>query len=352
MTGRWLALVVSSPLLAVWACGATVETSEPGNDARAGGELGGSSSNPHAGSGGTTGDEAGGAPREEAGSGGSEDGKAGAPDGSEGGEAGSSGAGGTVSSGGAWGIAGGGSAGKSSNSAGSAGNSGTAGASPTPTELLGTHCAGCTAVALGKPAWNLAGLVMGVAPSFGSATDGIAPLRAWLATLFGSKHPLYATENVYGPGSSHAGPYGAEPAALFSAANVNATQAFGLAQFSPTSGVVLVVNAVPNASAPRGSSPDFADGPIIANELFPLYVDGDLRLNGSNYDKEFNYRYVGYDHFTPPIAKAGASHVLIWLGENSSFGPKVDPLGNFDFQLSVVDASGVGWVVHVPFTVQ
>lgn len=353
MITRWSALFVSVCVVSASACGSKLDVSASADDAgasqRAGsggsdelapaaGEAGTASEHPNAGGGGAMHD--------------GRAGQAGSGDAGLAGEAGGSEfeKGGDGNSGGSAGSAKGGSAGAAVGS--NAGNGGSGGAVPTAAQLLGTNCVGCTATALGKPNWNLTGIVTGVVPTFGSKTDGSEPLRDWLAKLFGGKHPFFGNENLYGPGVAHAGPYNHEPASLFAAANVDAKQTFTTAEFSAPSGVALVVCVVPNASAPYGTSPDFTDGPIIPNGLFPLYVDGDLRLNGVAYDKAFDGVYTGYDQFSPPIAKQGASHVMLWFAENSSYGPKVDPQGTYDFQLSVVDASSVGWVVHVPFVVQ
>lgn len=347
MKPRWPALLLPLSLVSAWACSSDPDPAPPsGTGGSSGAGAGGSSASAgvaptagHTQAGSTAAGAAGDAGQ--GGQGGQE---------AASGAAGEGSGAGTVGNAGSSGSAGGGG---TSGGAGNSGNAGGGGAAPTPGELLGPGCVGCTVTALGVASWNLEGVMIALAPSFGSASTGVAPLYTWLSTVLGPSHQLYVKENQYGPGTPHAGPYGSELYTLFTAASTPAQQTFTAAQFGAPTGVVILMNAVPNALAPLGSSPDFASGRIIPNSLFPILVDGDLRRNGAMYDKDFDWQYRALDKFETPILKDGASHLLLWFGENSSFVPSVtDPKGNYDFELSVVDSSGVGWVVHVPFVVR
>ena len=126
---------------------------------------------------------------------------------------------------------------------------------------------------------------------------------------------------IIGPALAHAGPYTDEIYSLVTAKSMTVKQDFTVSEFTAPSGVLIMMNIVPSAGAATGSSFDFDSGPIIANALFPMTVNGDVYRNGVLYDSEFDSMYPGYPGQNPPIAKDGPSHLLYFFGENSFFGP-------------------------------
>jgi hypothetical protein len=304
----------------------------------AGGGVGGSSGNAgvsgggSAGSGGTAG-HANGGNGGGAGKGGSagQGGTAGKGSGGEGGTAGK--------------AAGGGGAG------GSAGNGGSGGTTSVSTPTLGPDCVGCTLTAIGKPAWGPVAAMMTTA-TVGSAQTGPDDYIAWMGQLHSPRHVFYPAEFLFGPGTPHPPPYADELAVAVAADNLAPRQTFTISEFSAPRGVSLNMIIAATQGAPLGKSPDFAKGPILPNALFPLSIDGDIYLNGSMYDPNFDSTYPGYPSFNPPIDAAGPSHMAWGFGENASFAPAGSTsIGSYDFQLIVKDSSGNGWEIHVPFTV-
>jgi hypothetical protein len=241
-------------------------------------------------------------------------------------------------------------------SAGSAGEGGSAGsaeeggsAGQANGSVVGPHCNGCTEMELKAPTWRLAGAFMTVAP-LGSPATGTAAYFEWLDELLSPNHePM---EGVYGPGVPHARPYDDELFQLLTVAGGSARQSFTADEFGGLNGVALFLSAVPNASAPHGSSADFASGPILPNELFPFYVDGDLYRDGVLYDGAFDGLFPGYNAFSPAIDKDGPSHLLLPFAENSSYVPDIEAAGSYVFRIKIVDTSDAGWILDVPFTVQ
>jgi hypothetical protein len=187
--------------------------------------------------------------------------------------------------------------------------------------------------------------------TIGSADTDLQPFVDFIDPILAPNHAYNPDEFVFGPGAPHAGPYSDEAFAALSAANIAVKQSFSTAEFSAPSGVILTFNVVPGGSAPIGSSPDFASGPIIPNALFPLVVDGDLYRDGVLYDPYYDGSFTGFDAWHPPVAVDGSSHSMFWLEENSSFVPDVMPQGGYEFRISILDGSGSGWAITVPFTV-
>jgi hypothetical protein len=226
-----------------------------------------------------------------------------------------------------------------------AGTCDTADASAAP---LGAHCDGCSKTPIGCPTWEPAGAVA-MAGTVGSGT--VAILDAWLTPLLAPNHRFQQVYLV--PAAAHAGPYDEEPYAMATAANVTIKQSFSVAEYTAPMGVVFLVNLVPSAGAPTGSSFDFASGPIIPKNAFPITISGMFLRDGIDYDPFSDIRFYGFDEINPPIDGAGdgPSHYVLHFGESSAAVPAVPAAGSYELQVRALDTRGNGWVMAIPFTV-
>lgn len=212
-------------------------------------------------------------------------------------------------------------------------------------------CEGCIRRSIGSPAWEPAQALALVA-EIGSLETGPQLYFDWHSEFFGSRHVHSPSETAFLPGEPHDGPYASELAVLAEAAGFSSTQQLSEAEFAPPSGLVLLIMIVPGSEAPQGRSPDFKEGPIIPNELFPIDVMGGVYREGQPYDLGVNDRIVGYDALSEPIDVEGASHFFVSFGENSGFGPAdLAPVGDYEFSLRATDVHGTGWELKVPFRV-
>lgn len=273
------------------------------------------------------------------------------------GDAGAAGEGGTANGGSSGGAGDGGVAGSgeggAGNEAGSGGSSeagfggeGGDGGTPGP---LGQHCIGCTLTKIGSPLWQPTGAIA-LAGDVGSTTPDL--FIDFTSDLVEPNHAYDANDNIIGPAVAHAGPYHDEVYTLALAGGETPKQAFTAAEFTAPNGVVIMLNIVPTAGAPTGSSFDFASGPIMPNAIFPLAVDGDVFREGVMYDQYFDSSFPGYSGLTPPIVKDGASHLLWFFGEDNFFGPANTPTtGAYEFRLKITDSNNAGWNLTMPFTV-
>lgn len=239
------------------------------------------------------------------------------------------------------GMAGGGTGGMS----GSAGGGGMAGGGGTPPQNeLGPHCVSCARQKIGTPAWEPASAIMVVASQ--SNWNGFA--NAALTPL----HHVDTVQNLVVSSQMHDGPYENEVYDRVVASGRTPTQTFTIQEYTAPSAVAVMMVVVPSAGATTGSSTDFTSGPIIPNSLFPMTCDGDAFRNGVLYDPNFDSVLPGYSQQNPPILKDGPSHMVWLLGENSSFGPPNTPAqGCYEIVYTVIDKSGSGWGIHVPYSV-
>jgi hypothetical protein len=182
------------------------------------------------------------------------------------------------------------------------------------------------------------------------------PIFTWLTTFFLSNHMRYEPENVFGPGTApHDGPYNDEMFDLALVKGLVPQQAFSVAQYTPRSGIVLLLSIVPSDGAREGLAAEFDWGPIIPNDLFPLTLAYDILEDGEQAFDAPDSLYPAHDTLSPPVRSDrrtvdGASHVVVGFPANESY-TKVGP-GNFEYVVSIEDKAQGKWLVHVPYTVQ
>ena len=157
-----------------------------------------------------------------------------------------------------------------------------------------------------------------------------------------------------GPGAAHQPPYDRELRSGVQSPGFHAGHAFSGSEFSDGSGVFLVCMVVPDPGT-VGSSPDFTSGPIVANETFPIHVEGVATRNGEAFDPFL----TNFD--VPPLTTAidptftvdGHSHFPIFVVTSQDFGPAGSDLaGRYVYSLTMTDSSGAGWTVQARFVVR
>jgi hypothetical protein len=212
------------------------------------------------------------------------------------------------------------------------------------------HCQGCIRTKIGKPIWEISGVVV-LAGDVG--TDSFDPMIAFLENWTKPNHKWWGDPDyLIGPDKAHAGPYNDELYTLATAKNLKLKQTFSKAEFTGPKGVWVAFNIIPGEGAPTGSSFDSASGPILPKAIFPLTEDGDTYRNGELYDPFFDGSFSGQHNLHPPIDKDGASHLFWFFGEDNYFGPENTPNdGSYEFYLKITDATGRGWNLTVPYTV-
>lgn len=154
-----------------------------------------------------------------------------------------------------------------------------------------------------------------------------------------------------GPGIPHAPPYDQEFSEGIARTGIEVTNEFSVEEFSGNNGVALVFMNVPSGDATQGSSPDFASGPIIPNELFPLNVASSLERQGV-IDGPFDFDVPPLDSsLDPPFDVNGHSHFPIFIGFGGPFANTDLFEGNYSVNVSLRDAAGEGWDIRAPFRV-
>lgn len=139
------------------------------------------------------------------------------------------------------------------------------------------------------------------------------------------------------PRISHGPPYDQEFADGLARTGYPEKDVFSVEEFSSPNAVHLGFVLVPGSIAPDGSSFDFANGPIIPNNILPITIQGDVYRNGAFYEQNaFSLR------LTPAIDFDGRSHFLVEVWENSDFAPPglASLVGDYEYRLAMRDVSG------------
>jgi hypothetical protein len=192
---------------------------------------------------------------------------------------------------------------------------------------------------------DLAGLLNG--------TNGVLPEPA---------HKLHP-DLFIGPGTMpHAPPYNKELKDGLERLGIPDQKRFSPAEFSLPNAVFFsfMVVAQDREGCPKGSSPDFAEGPIIPNLLFPATPEPDSVLlsrttffrNGHVFDPAFIFDLKRLDKVDPAFPVDGWSHIPIFLIEAAEFGPGGEVEGNYKIHSVLLDHAGNGWDITTRFKIK
>lgn len=135
---------------------------------------------------------------------------------------------------------------------------------------------------------------------------------------------------------------------------------FSLEDFSLPNAIffAFMVVATDREGCPRGSSPDFAEGPIIPNLLFPTAPEPNSALlsrttffrNGQVFDPAFISDLRRLDQVDPPFLVDGHSHIPAFLITAAESGPG-GGRGNYRIHSVLLDHAGNGWDITQRFKI-
>ena len=207
---------------------------------------------------------------------------------------------------------------------------------------------------IGSPIWRPADFHLFSAP-IGTPESGFAEFVTTVLSLLPPPNHQFHPQLLVGPGAPHPPPYDAELAGGVAALGFDEGRVFGASEFSGANGIYLVWMTVPDPGT-TGSSPDFASGPIIPNELFPITITGVSTRNNRSFDPalaNFSVQPLDDPNLTPSFDVDGHSHFPFFIAEATIFGPgDVGPAGNYKYTIIMRDQQGNGWTIHAHFVVK
>jgi hypothetical protein len=201
---------------------------------------------------------------------------------------------------------------------------------------------------IGAPAWRIVDW-QHFPSSVGTFATGFDEFNESCLQVF-SGHIFDAAINSIAPDVAHSPPYDDEVADGVAEAGFDSGSSFRRSDWIAPAGLHLAAVIVPGPTAPLGRSTDEENGPIISDAIFPISVDGDLVLaNGAPVDLEFDSLYPPIDDTAPAADADGYSHMPLNFGENTAYIP--GDVGAYEYSIRVIDATGSGWRVVLPFDV-
>jgi hypothetical protein len=208
---------------------------------------------------------------------------------------------------------------------------------------------------IGDPIWRPTDLNLFTAP-IGTAASGYAEFGQTIAAILPEPYHRPHPDLGIGPGDPHPPPYNHEIRRGLQALGLQPGGQFTVEDFSDGNGVWLAYMVIPRSrgTAPEGSSPDFAVGPIIPNSLFPIDVTGFAERFGEPFSVLADFSVPPLDaSLDPPFDVDGHSHFPIFIADNIDFGPPgVDPAGRYEWTIQMVDQTGNGWEITVTFGIR
>jgi hypothetical protein len=195
---------------------------------------------------------------------------------------------------------------------------------------------------IGTPAYAPTDFHLFAAP-IGTAAAEYAEFIGTLQALLPPPNHSFGAAGIT-PGAPHTG-YATEMGAGVAANGFVDGTTFTMSQYSNGTGVYLAFMLVPAAGAPTGSSQDFGSGPIIPNTVFPMTGTTDTFTNGLKNDETQSFQVpanAGFD---------GYSHIPVFTASNFDFATLGNVPGAYEYRISILDASGEGYMIVAPFTV-
>lgn len=205
-----------------------------------------------------------------------------------------------------------------------------------------------TTDAVGSPKWMPMDFHLFVAKE-SSNDDFFAVMQSILKPPNHTIHPMLGL----GPGAPHMG-FNDEMKLGVEAAHYKEDTAFKATEINGPDGLYLAFMTVPTAGAPTGVSPDFASGPIIPNDIFPMHVSAHVLENGSHADNvSVSFDVPALDgKLNPPFNVDGHSHIPLFFAYRLPSMLDPDVAGSREWSLQMIDATGSGWNITVPYEVK
>lgn len=172
--------------------------------------------------------------------------------------------------------------------------------------------------------------------------DGVATIEAVLP-----RHRYFPAQDLFGPGTPHQGSYADELSSGIQQAGQISKSSFSLEEIGAPSCLFITLMLLPDEAAPTGSSADFASGPVLDPDAFPLLIDGNLFAGDRLVDPAFDFRTPGQAELSGPPPGSSYSHLPLIFFENDELAHL--ERGRLEFRVKISDAHGHGWRINIGF---
>lgn len=181
-----------------------------------------------------------------------------------------------------------------------------------------------------------------------------------LQTILPEPYHTWHPDLGIGPGDPHDGPYWSELRQGVRDSGFFIGRVLRLSQFRNGNGALLSFMLAPDGTRgmepDQGSSPDFAEGPIISNSIMPITVDSVTSHNSMVYSMPYSAMIPALDSkLSPPFDVDGHSHIPVFISESAdrSVMPMtpIEHTGTYRMRIHLEDAEQRGWNIDVWFVI-
>lgn len=199
----------------------------------------------------------------------------------------------------------------------------------------------------GEPAWTITDIHLFSCPT-GTRNSGFEEFFARAQAILPEPEHVPYGQGV-GPGQPHPPPYDHEIADGLAALGLVDAFEYEEDDFRSGRGVCCAFMAIPSVGAEIGVSADSPSGPIIPSTRLPMQLSFETRKNGASLD---TLKGAFPDAATiQSLEGGGYSHIPFFNGDSAMFYGDMDPVGTYQFVLTLTDASDDGWTFAADFTV-
>ena len=193
-------------------------------------------------------------------------------------------------------------------------------------------------IRIGNPAWETTGWELAATPTWETN------YQVW------SQHRYDSASNAFTFGTAHAPPYDAEIDEALARLGLDPGRRFPRSAMQAPRNLIAFGVIVPSATAPVGSTLDYASGPYLHADL-RIHVDGDMYYMGGVVDPDFDSDYPTYRTLNPGLTVDGSSHLPLTFGESTEFIPGDPGTYALVVNLTDLDHPADGWRIFVRFTI-
>jgi len=216
--------------------------------------------------------------------------------------------------------------------------------------------------AVGDPLYSVVDVTLFTVPVLGpQGEDRFPTIEAGLQPHHGRYFTSLGAPLLL-PALPHQPPYDIELSGNVAAVGGRPGSVFRPADLRIPYGIMLVHTIVPGEGAPFGESFDFANGPVLPLDIYPLTETLEIRLNngavipgGPFESRPLQDVGVVTDEAGNTVDFGGLLeshyHVVYQPLVAPPFVPDAALLGGYEWRFSVRDAQGNGWDVSTPFSV-
>jgi hypothetical protein len=165
-----------------------------------------------------------------------------------------------------------------------------------------------------------------------------------------SQHTYHGVTNAFGPGTPHQPPYDTEVPDAIDALGFAHGDHFHFSEWQFPYGIIFNAMIVPSVGAPTGQTYDYADGPIIPDNV-QLVVDADMYQDDTVVDPDFDSTYPKLSTIDAAKTFDGWSHMTLSFGEDTSYIPGTPGSYHLHVHLKEYVHPLNGWDIDIPFTV-